>query len=36
MRRLGSQLAEDHYAIEFEESLENLLDRIALLRGEST
>jgi AcrR family transcriptional regulator len=36
VRRLGSHLAEDHAAIEFEESLENLLDRIALLRGEST
>lgn len=32
VRRLGSALAEDHAAAEFEESLENLLDRIALLK----
>jgi AcrR family transcriptional regulator len=33
--RLGGALSEDHSAIEFEESLENLLDRIALIRSES-
>jgi AcrR family transcriptional regulator len=33
--RLGEALAEDHSAVEFEESLENLLDRIALIRAES-
>ena len=33
--RLRDALAEDHSAIEFEESLENLLDRIALIRVES-
>ncbi len=32
--RLRSQLAEDQSAVEFEESLENLLDRIALVRQE--
>lgn len=32
VKRLSSALAEDHSAIEFEESLENLLDRLALLR----
>ncbi len=32
VRRLASELAEDHSAAEFEESLENLLERIALLR----
>lgn len=34
VRRLKSALAEDHSAVEFEESLENLLDRLALLRQE--
>jgi len=31
VRRLGAALSEDHSAAEFEESLENLLDRLALL-----
>lgn len=31
VRRLGAALSEDHSAVEFEESLENLLDRLALL-----
>ena len=35
VRRLGDALSEDHSAIEFEESLENLLDRIALIKSES-
>ena len=35
VRRLGDALAEDHSAVEFEESLENLLDRIALIRSEN-
>jgi AcrR family transcriptional regulator len=35
VRRLRSTLAEDQSAVEFEESLENLLDRIALLRSEN-
>jgi AcrR family transcriptional regulator len=35
VRRLGDALAEDHAAVEFEESLENLLDRIALIRSEN-
>jgi AcrR family transcriptional regulator len=35
VRRLRSALAEDQSAVEFEESLENLLDRIALLRSEN-
>jgi AcrR family transcriptional regulator len=34
LRRLGSSLAEDHSRAEFEESLENLLDRLALLRAD--
>ena len=34
VRRLGGALAEDHSATEFEESLENLLDRMALMRAE--
>jgi AcrR family transcriptional regulator len=34
--RLRDSLAEDHSATEFEESLENLLERINLLRTEST
>jgi AcrR family transcriptional regulator len=33
VKRMSSQLAEDHAAIEFEDSLENLLDRITLLRA---
>lgn len=32
VKRLRSALAEDHSAAEFEESLENLIDRIALLK----
>lgn len=32
--RLRSSLSEDHAAVEFEEALENLLDRMALLRSE--
>lgn len=32
VKRLSGALAEDHSAVEFEESLENLLDRIAMLR----
>ena len=32
VNRMSQQLAQDHAAIEFEESLENLLDRITLLR----
>ena len=34
--RMGDALAEDHSAVEFEESLENLLDRIALIRSEDS
>ena len=34
VRRLGSALAEDHSAVEFEESLEQLIDRLALVRQE--
>jgi AcrR family transcriptional regulator len=34
VRRLGASLAEDHAAAEFEESLENLLERLALIRSE--
>jgi AcrR family transcriptional regulator len=34
VHRLGSQLAQDRSAVEFEESLENLLDRLHLLRTE--
>jgi AcrR family transcriptional regulator len=34
VRRLREALSEDHAAIEFEEALENLLDRLALLRSE--
>ncbi len=33
--RLGRALAEDHSAVEFEEALEELLNRIALIRSES-
>lgn len=32
VKRLSSALSEDHSAVEFEESLEHLLDRLALLR----
>jgi AcrR family transcriptional regulator len=35
VKRLHGALAEDHSAVEFEESLENLLDRITLLRSEN-
>lgn len=35
VQRLHGALAEDHSAVEFEESLENLLERIALLRSEN-
>jgi AcrR family transcriptional regulator len=35
IRRLHGQLREDHSATEFEESLENLLQRIALIRTEA-
>jgi AcrR family transcriptional regulator len=35
VRRLGGALSEDHSAIEFEEALENLLNRIALIQSES-
>jgi hypothetical protein len=35
VRRLSGALAEDHSAAEFEESLENLMDRIALLKKKS-
>lgn len=34
VRRLAPHLEEDHSAVEFEESLENLLDRIDLIRTE--
>ncbi|CAA9378491.1 TetR/AcrR family transcriptional regulator C-terminal domain-containing protein [uncultured Nocardioides sp.] len=34
VRRLRSGLSEDHAAVEFEEALEELLDRLALLRSE--
>jgi AcrR family transcriptional regulator len=34
VNRMSAALAEDHAAVEFEESLENLLDRIALIRQE--
>ena len=36
MKRLRSALSEDHAAVEFEEALENLLDRMALIRSEKT
>jgi AcrR family transcriptional regulator len=36
VHRLRSALAEDHAAAEFEEALEGLLDRIALVRAEET
>jgi AcrR family transcriptional regulator len=32
VHRLSGELAQDHAGVEFEESLENLLDRLALLR----
>jgi hypothetical protein len=32
---LGPSLAEDHSAAEFEESLEQLIDRLALVRQEA-
>jgi AcrR family transcriptional regulator len=35
VERLGAALAEDHSAVEFEEALEELLDRIALIQSES-
>ena len=35
VRRLSTALSEDHSAAEFEESLENLLDRLGLLRSET-
>ena len=35
VKRLSGALSEDHSATEFEESLENLLDRLALLRPQS-
>lgn len=34
VRRLRASLAQDHAAVEFEESLEQLLDRIGLIRAE--
>lgn len=36
VKRLSSALAEDQSAVEFEESLENLLERIGLLRQETS
>jgi hypothetical protein len=36
VHRLRSALGEDHAAAEFEEALEGLLDRIALMRAEET
>jgi AcrR family transcriptional regulator len=35
VRRLGPSLAEDHSAVEFEESLEELINRLALIRQEA-
>jgi AcrR family transcriptional regulator len=35
VRRLSGSLAEDHSAVEFEEALEDLLNRIALLKSET-
>jgi AcrR family transcriptional regulator len=35
VRRLRAALSEDHAALEFEESLENLLERMALIRSEN-
>ena len=34
VRRMRPALSEDHAAVEFEESLENLLERMALIRSE--
>jgi AcrR family transcriptional regulator len=34
VRRLSGNLSEDHAAVEFEEALEELLDRMALIRSE--
>jgi AcrR family transcriptional regulator len=36
VQRLRGNLAEDHSAVEFEESLEELLNRIALMQAESS
>ena len=36
VRRMRPALSEDHAAVEFEESLENLLDRMALIRSENS
>ena len=36
VERLRPSLSEDHAAVEFEESLENLLDRMALIRSEDS
>jgi hypothetical protein len=36
VRKLKSALSEDHSAIEFEESLEELLNRIAMMTSEKT
>jgi len=33
--RLADALAEDHSAVEFEEALEQLLERIALIQSEA-
>jgi hypothetical protein len=35
VRRMRPALSEDHAAVEFEESLENLLERMALIRSEN-
>ena len=35
VQRLRSALSEDRAAVEFEEALENLLDRMALIRAEN-
>lgn len=36
VRRLATQLREDHSAVEFEDSLENLLSRLALIHAENS
>jgi hypothetical protein len=36
VRRLRGPLSEDHSAVEFEESLENLLERMSLIRSENS
>jgi hypothetical protein len=36
VQRLSGNLAEDHSAVEFEESLEELLNRIALMQAQSS